>query len=101
MSRAHAGFKIEQDRYSHAINQLQVTGYNQLQINEIMATTPKPTLQAYEAEVAALTRENEALEAFVVDFPRYDQELLIGTSFENWQPEKVVDFDAAAKALAV
>jgi hypothetical protein len=35
------------------------------------------------------------------DFPRFDQSLLVGTAFENWQPElSESDFDNAAKVRA-
>jgi len=48
-----------------------------------MAASFAPDEAAHHAELAALDAEQAALEAFVKDFPRYDQSLLIGAPFEK------------------
>jgi len=95
--RAFGSAKID---YAAALNDLQVRGYKPDQIERIMETTPKPDETAHHAELVRLESEQAALTAFVNDFPIYNQEVLKGTEFENWQPEKVIDFEAAARALA-
>jgi len=93
-------FNGDKINHASALNDLTIKGYTAAQIERIMEVSPKPDETAHHAELVALDAEQAALEAFVADFPRYNQDLLIGTQFENWQPEKVVDFDAAAGALA-
>lgn len=94
--RAFLNAKID---YAAVINDLQMRGYNPVQIGIIMETTPKPDETAHHAELVNLEHEQAALTDFVGDFPIYDQALLVGTEFEDWQPEKVIDFEAAAEAL--
>ncbi|MFZ2727179.1 MAG: hypothetical protein WAX77_13065 [Methylococcaceae bacterium] len=43
--------------------------------------------RAWRGEIERLETEYNTLNAFVNDFPRYDQSLLIGTQFEHWNPQ--------------
>jgi hypothetical protein len=95
--RAFLNAKID---FAAITNDLQMRGYKPDQIKMIMATTPKPDEAAHHTELVNLEREQAALTAFVNDFPVYNQELLKGTEFEHWTPEKVIDFEAAAKRSA-
>jgi hypothetical protein len=88
-------------RYKSAANELVKKGFIENQIALILVDTPKPPDEQahYMTIIKPLEEEQAKIEAFVADFPRYDQSLLADTQFEGWQPEKVADFDAAATAL--
>jgi len=81
-------FKIEKDRYHHKVDELTKQGFKEYEITAIIGTQPYQNEHDFYLKfIQPLEREQEALTAFKKDFPRYNQELLVGTEFENWQPD--------------
>jgi len=71
------------------VSELAKKGFTEVQIEKLLEDTPKPPgeHEHYLTTIKPLEDELEKLEAFLKDKPRYDQTLLVGTPFENWQPE--------------
>jgi len=81
-------FRVEKDRYHHKVDELTKQGFKEYEITQIIGTEPyKNEHDFYLKFIQPLESEQDALTAFKKDFPRYNQELLVGTEFENWQPD--------------
>ncbi|MGZ8190091.1 MAG: hypothetical protein ACXWTS_02555 [Methylococcaceae bacterium] len=98
LARMAREFQTQQGRYAE---QVKVLGGKGFSAEQIAAIIEPPNEQEHHEMVENLKREQSKLDMFIKDYPRYDQSILAGTQFENWKPEKVVDFDVAAAALAV
>jgi len=91
--------KDDAERWRVTSGELVKKGFTEAQIEKVLEDMPKPLgeHEHYLAVIQPLEDELAKLIAFVNDRPRYDQTLLAGTRFENWQPEPTgADTDQAA-----
>lgn len=79
-------FESVKKRYDAKREELEKRSFAQDQIDAILSDDDKPNHPAHQAKLAQLKAEDKALADFCKDYPRYDQNKLIGTSFQNWQP---------------
>ncbi|OAI25075.1 MULTISPECIES: hypothetical protein [Methylomonas] len=81
IQEAQAHKRHAEQAHLEKTTELKKQGFNQVEIDEIL-DDPTPAIEAFQQKIADLGAEKIKIETFLGDAPRFDTDLLIGTTIK-------------------